>query len=152
AERIAFINKEDYSFTARINPAIKSLDKRGKNVIIVDIPDTIRSNLSISITDAGVSKSDPDADNIVSHLLLSGDLKGYVHNPYYYFNGNDDTVRSHLDLVMLTNGWRRFKWEDLAQGKLPVIKYPRENFLSINAELTGLLPSQIPKNAQLNIF
>ncbi len=152
AERIVFVNKEDYSFTAKINPAAKSVDKRGKNVIIVEVPDTIRSNLSIAVTDAGVSKSDPDADNIISHLLLTGDLKGYVFNPYYYFSGNDDTVRSHLDLVMMTNGWRRFKWEDLAAGKVPLIKYPRENYLSLNAELTGLLPSQVPKNAQMNVF
>src|SRR6266700_4354404 len=113
SERIVFVNKDDYSFTARVNPAIKNLDKRGKNVVIVEVPDTIKSNLSIAVTDAGVSKTDPDADNIISHLLLSGDIKGYVHDPYYYFNGNDDTVRAHLDLVMLTNGWRRFKWEDL---------------------------------------
>ena len=152
AERITFVNKEDYFFTTRLVPAIKNTERRGKNVVVIDVPDTLKSNLSIAITDAGLSKTDPDADNIVSHLLLSGDLRGYIHNPYYYFTGNDDTVRSHLDLVMLTNGWRRFKWEDLAAGKLPQIKFPRDNYLSLNATLTGLLPSQVPKNTQLNVF
>jgi hypothetical protein len=152
AERIAFVNKEDFFFSSRVTPVTKDLKKRGKNVVVVEVPDTLKSNLSIAITDAGVSKMDPDGENIVSRLMLSGDLKGYVHNPYYYFTGNDDTVRSHLDLVMLTNGWRRFKWEDLAAGKLPTLKYPRENYLSLKADLTGVLPSQVPKNAQMNIF
>jgi hypothetical protein len=152
AERIAFVNKEDYFFATRLVPVIKNTERRGKNTVVIDVPDTLKANLSISITDAGLSKADPDADNIVSHLLLSGDLRGYINNPYYYFTGNDDTVRSHLDLVMLTNGWRRFKWEDLAAGKLPVIKYPRENYLSLNATLTGVLASQVPKNTQLNVF
>jgi hypothetical protein len=152
AERIAFINKEDYFFTTRLIPAIKNTQRRGKNVLVIDVPDTLRANMSISVTDAGLSKMDPDADNIVSHLLLSGDLRGYIHNPYYYFTGNDDTVRSHLDLVMLTNGWRRYKWEDLAAGKLPVIKFPRDNYLSLTANLTGVLPSQVPRNTQLNVF
>lgn len=152
AERIAFVNKDDYFFTTRLLPALKNTEKRGKNVLVIEVPDTLRSNLSIAITDEGVSKLDPDADNIVSHLLLSGDLRGYVHNPYYYFTGNDDTLKAHLDLVMLTNGWRRYKWEDLAAGKLPAIKYPRDNYLSLSATLTGLLPSQIPKNTQLNVF
>jgi hypothetical protein len=119
---------------------------------VIDVPDTLKTNLSLAITDAGLTKADPDADNIVSHLLLGGDLRGYIHNPYYYFTGNDDTVRAHLDLVMLTNGWRRFKWDDLAAGKLPVIKFPRENYLSLNATLTGVLQSQVPKNTQLNVF
>jgi hypothetical protein len=152
AERISFVNKEDYFFTTRIVPTLKNTERRGKNTLVIDVPDTLKTNLSIAITDAALSKADPDADNIVSHLLLSGDLRGYIHNPYYYFTGNDDTVRSHLDLVMLTNGWRRFKWDELAAGKLPVIKYPRENYLSLNINLTGVLPSQVPKNTQMNVF
>lgn len=152
AERISFVNKEDYFFTSRVVPITKSTERRAKNTIVIDVPDTLRSNLSLSITDAGLTKADPDADNIVSHLLLSGDLRGYIHNPYYYFTGNDDTVRAHLDLVMLTNGWRRFKWDELAAGKLPAIKYMPEKYLSLNATLTGVLQSQVPKNTQLNVF
>ncbi|OQP67760.1 hypothetical protein [Niastella populi] len=152
AERISFVNKEDYFFTTKVVPVAKSTERRAKNTLVIDVPDTLKTNLSIAITDAGLTKADPDADNIVSHLLLSGDLRGYIHNPYYYFTGNDDTVRAHLDLVMLTNGWRRFKWDELAAGKLPVIKFPRENYLALNATLTGVLPSQVPKNTQINVF
>ncbi len=152
AERISFVNKEDYFFVTKVVPVTKSTERRGKNTLVIDVPDTLKTNLSIAITDAGLTKADPDADNIVSHLLLSGDLRGYIHNPYYYFTGNDDTVRAHLDLVMLTNGWRRFKWDELAAGKLPVIKFPRENYLALNATLTGVLQSQVPKNTQLNVF
>lgn len=152
AERISFVNKEDYFFTSRVVPITKSTERRAKNTLVIDVPDTLKTNLSLAITDAGLTKADPDADNIVSHLLLGGDLRGYIHNPYYYFTGNDDTVRAHLDLVMLTNGWRRFKWDDLAAGKLPTIKFPRENYLSLNATLTGVLQSQVPKNTQLNVF
>ncbi len=152
AERISFVNKEDYFFATKMVPVTKSTERRGKNTLVIDVPDTLKTNLSISITDAGLTKADPDADNIVSHLLLGGDLRGYIHNPYYYFTGNDDTVRAHLDLVMLTNGWRRFKWDELAAGKLPTIKFPRENYLSLNATLTGVLQSQVPKNTQIERF
>lgn len=152
AERIVFLNKEDYFFSTRVTPVLKDAKKRGKNVIEIEVPDTLRTNLSIAVTDAVISKADPDADNIVSRLLLGGELKGYIHNPYYYFLGTDSTIRGHLDLVMMTHGWRRFKWEDLAANKLPVIKYPRENYLSLSAELAGVATSQIPKNTELNVF
>lgn len=152
AERIVFINKDDYFFSTRVTPVLKGTKRRGKNVVEIEVPDTLRANLSIAITDAGLSTADPDADNIVSRLLLGGDLKGYVHNPYYYFLGTDETIRGHLDLVMMTHGWRRYKWEDLAAGKLMEIKYPRENYLSLSAELAGIPASQIPKNTELNVF
>jgi hypothetical protein len=152
AERIVFLNKEDYFFSTRVTPVLKDAKKRGKNVIEIEVPDTLRTNLSIAVTDAAISKMDPDADNIVSRLLLGSELKGYIHNPYYYFLGTDETIRGHLDLIMMTHGWRRFKWEDLAAGKLPVIKYPRENYLSLSAELAGVATSQIPRNTELNVF
>lgn len=150
AERIVFINKEDYLFDAAINVGAKNVNKRGKNIITVEVPDTLRSNLSISITDAVMA--DKGEDNIVSRLLLSGDLKGYVHEPSYYFNVVDDSTRYYLDLVMLTNGWRRFKWQDLAAGKFPEIKYPRDNYLSLKGEVLGVPSSQIAAGSSINAF
>jgi hypothetical protein len=150
AERIVFINKQDYVFDATIIPGVKNTNKRGKNVITIEIPDTLRSNLSVSITDAAMA--DKGEDNIISRLLLTGDLKGRVFEPSYYFNVVDDSTRYYLDLVMLTNGWRRFKWQDLAAGKLPVLKYQRDNFLSIKGEVLGVANSQVPPGSTLNMF
>ncbi len=150
AERITFINNNDFTFTPNVITLGKNLEKRGRNIITVDVPDTLKTNLSIAITDAGVG--DDGQDNIISRILLTGDLKGYVFNPAYYLSSDADSVQQHLDLVMMTNGWRRFKWEDLAAGKLPVIKFPRENYLSLKGELLGLQPSQIPPNTSLNVF
>lgn len=148
AERVIFINRgDDYVFDALINPVVKSTAKRGKNVVIVEVPDTLRSNLSIAITDAAMA--DKGESNIISSLLLTGDLRGYVHEPSYYFNVVDDSTRYYLDLVMMTHGWRRFNWSDLAAGRLPEIKYPRDNFLSVKGEVLGM---QIPTGAMLNMF
>jgi hypothetical protein len=150
AERIVYINKEDYVFDAKINVGTKNVNNRGKNVISVEVPDTLRSNMSISITDAAMA--DKGEDNIISRLMLTGDIKGYVFEPSYYFNVVDDSTRYYLDLVMLTNGWRRFKWNDLAAGKLPTIKYPRDNYLSLRGEVLGMQASQIPVGSSINAF
>ena len=116
------------------------------------LADTAQSNLSLAITDAEVDGNRPWDDNIISNLLLTGDLRGYVKDPYYYFQNNSDSLSQQLDLVMLTHGWRRFKWEDLARGKSPVIKYPIENFLSLNAEVLGIQYSRIAKDESLNVL
>ncbi len=152
AERISFINAEDYNFTVRVNPVDKDLRKRAYNSLVVEVPEEMAANMSISVTDASASTTGPDDDNILSRLLMTGDLKGKIYAPYYYFLGNDEFMREQLDLVMLTNGWRRYDWEKLVAGKFPEIKVPNEEYLSLKATLSGLLPSQVPANAQLNVY
>jgi hypothetical protein len=152
AERVCFINNHNYSTAAKLSMSAKSLKKRGRNVLEIELSDTAQSNLSVAITDAEVDGNRPWDDNIVSSLLLTGDLHGYVKNPYYYFQNNSDSLYQQLDLVMLTHGWRRFKWEDLAMGKTPVIRYPIENYLSLNAEVLGIPYSRISKDESLNVL
>jgi hypothetical protein len=38
---------------------------------------------------------------------------------------------------MLTNGWRKYNWDQLAQGKLPAIKHERDQYLRINGQLNA---------------
>lgn len=143
AERIIFLHLQQSSFITDINTALKDLNKRKKNVIQVDVPDTLACNLSISVTDASINTAIKDADNIISHLLLTSDIKGYVHNPGYYFSGDADSLADHLDLVMLTNGWRRFKWEQVLSGTHPDIKYVPENYISVQGKIFGLTANQL---------
>jgi hypothetical protein len=142
AERIVFINLHDYSFTAGIETLIKDTGRRKKNIIQIDIPDTISCNLSVSVTDADLDYNQA-ADNIYSTILLTSDIKGYVYNPAYYFSGNADSVADHLDLVMMTNGWRRFKWNEVLADHFPELKYLPENYISINGQVSDVKRSQV---------
>ncbi len=152
AERVCFVNNHEFSFDGKVNMSAKSLHKRGRNVVDIELMDTLKSNLSIAVTDAEVDGNRPGDNNIITGLLFTGDLRGYVKNPYYYFQNDSDSLIQQLDLVMLTHGWRRFKWEDLAKGKVPVIKYPIENYLSLNAEVLGVVSSRIAKDESLNVI
>jgi hypothetical protein len=143
AERVMFINNHDYSFQPQMEVQHWGLGKRKRNEIEITLPDSLlAANLSIAVTDAAIEKD--TTDNIISHFLLSSDIRGKVYNPAYYFSNNSDSVAQQLDLVMLTNGWRRFKWEDVVQGKLPEIKYPHESsFLHLSGYLFGVAKSQL---------
>lgn len=152
AERVCFVNNHEYGLGAKISVSAKSLQKRGRNVVDIELTDTSKSNLAIAITDAEVDGNRPGDNNVITGLLLTGDLHGYVKDPYYYFMNESDSLVQQLDLVMLTHGWRRFKWEDLAHGKVPVIKYPLANYLSLNAEVLGVVSSKIAKDESLNVI
>lgn len=137
AERIIFVDNNDYGFTTSLGVPKKDLKKRGRNEIEIQVPDSMDASLSISVTDAGLAHD--DSYNIISHFLLTSDLRGYINNPTYYFSDNSDSVKSALDLVMLTNGWRRYNWSDIAAGKTPVLKHEREMaFITINGQ--GMFP------------
>ena len=135
AERIVFVNNHQYAFYPALSFPVRSQDKRGKNLLQIDMPDSIAANLSVSVTDAGLLSD--SSSTILTQFLLSGELRGTIHNPAYYFSGSDDSVAQALDLVMLTHGWRTYKWEDIIAGKLPVLPYPKEtDYISIHAKLT----------------
>jgi hypothetical protein len=152
AERIVFVNNHNYRFEPKLTIQTKSTQVRGRNVVEIQVPDTLRSNMSLSVTDAEVDGIKSGDDNIISRLLLTGDIHGYVKDPYYYFKDNSDTLARQLDLVMLTNGWRRFHWDQLRYGKTPVIKYPIQNYLSLNAEVLGVDVSRIAQDENLNLI
>jgi len=142
AERITYINNDDYLFYPEINLLDSGLGKRAKNNLQISVPEGISANLSVSVTDEKI-ESDKN-DNIISHLLLTSDLKGKINNPAYYFLNNSDSISQQLDLVMLTHGWRRFDWQKIVEGKSIEIKYPKDtSYLSLSGKILGASPSQI---------
>ncbi len=141
AERISFINHNDYYFITDLHAVELNLNKRKHNTLQVDVGGSILSNLSISVTDESFSTAPANRDNIYSSMLLSSDLKGYIYDPAYYFSSEEDSVAQQLDLVMLTNGWRRFKWEDLVAGKWPRNIYQPEDFITIYGNVYGPSPA-----------
>jgi hypothetical protein len=143
AERIIFVNHQDYYFITDLNVSLKTTAKRGKNVIQIDVPDTLACNLSLSVTDAAVNPVQAGDHDIYSQVLLTSDIKGYVHNPAYYFSSDADSLSRDLDLVMMTNGWRRFKWEDLLANRWPKINEGPEDYLTIIGKINGLNKSEL---------
>ena len=143
AERIIFANQQDYYFITDLNIALKNTDRRKKNVIQIDVPDTIPCNLSVSVTDATINPPQPGDEDIFSGILLTSEIKGYVHNPAYYFSGTQDSLAKRLDLVMMTNGWRRFKWNDILAGRWPILHYMPEDYLGIEGQILGLTKGEL---------
>jgi len=152
AERVVFVNNHEFLFAPELAVTLKGVNRRGKNTLSINVPDTLKSNLSLAVTDATADGEFPGDDNIVSRLLLTGELRGYIHNPAYYFSGTADSLTSHLDLVMMTHGWRRFKWDALARGVVPVIKNPEQEYLSMKVEVLGVDANKISKDESMNVI
>jgi len=138
AERIVFVNNREHEFGAKLIPQLVTLTKKGKNVFDIFVADTTITNMSVAVTDASLESTQAN-HTIYSDLLLSSELKGKIHNPGYYLSSDADSVTANLDLVMLTNGWRKFNWEKLKASIAPEIKYPVEtDMIRVTGKVYGL--------------
>lgn len=46
-----------------------------------------------------------------SWFLLESDVRGFIEDPSYYFDPSNSERLRDLDLLLLTQGWRDFKWK-----------------------------------------
>ena len=138
AERIVFVNNREHEFGAKLIPQLVTLTQKGKNVFDIYVTDTTITNMSVAVTDASLESTQAN-HTIYSDLLLSSELKGKIHNPGYYLSSDADSVTANLDLVMLTNGWRKFNWEKIKASIGPEIKYPVEtDMMRVSGKVYGL--------------
>jgi hypothetical protein len=138
AERIVFVNNREHEFGAKLIPQLVTLTKKGKNVFDIYVTDTTVTNMSVAVTDASLESTQANY-TIYSDLLLSSELKGKIHNPGYYLSSDADSVTANLDLVMLTNGWRKFNWDKIKASISPEIKYPVEtDLIRVSGKVYGL--------------
>jgi len=68
----------------------------------------LAGNFSISVTDDNDVKIDSNETTIESYILLQSDLKGVIENPNNYFRAENKSKAYELDLLMLTQGWKRY--------------------------------------------
>ncbi len=91
--------------------------------ITIDLTSALNTTPAIADLSVSVYLVDslpaPEQTFIESYLGLTSDLKGTVESPGYYFQNTGLEADQALDNLMLTHGWRRFKWEEVVQTKAP---------------------------------
>ncbi|MBO4801343.1 MAG: hypothetical protein J5545_05695 [Bacteroidaceae bacterium] len=83
-------------------------------------------SLSLSVRDAATQDYLYDSGNILTEMLLASEIKGFVPQPEYFFEKDDEEHRTALDLLMMTQGWRRFDWHTMATPGVFAITHPAE--------------------------
>ena len=138
-ERLVFVNRNE-QVTVALTPAQPTYKNRQKVELTVTTTNSagkpVAANLSLSAVDARLApEADSNGATITSHLLLSSDLTGTIEQPGYYFDPAQKNRVQHLDLLLMTQGWRRFAWTDVLAGTIAPIKYPIEQGLSLTGRV-----------------
>lgn len=144
SERIAFIRRNDL-MNLSIKSDKSSYSRKEKVKMQVTAKNTTtpaEGNFSVSVVDeALVPYNEDDETTILSHLLLTSDLRGFIEKPNYYFNHHDSEADANLDVLMLTQGYRRFSYRNIVADKLPQLNFMAEAGIDITGTLrtnTGL--------------
>ncbi len=154
SERLVYIEKKqdiDVSFTTekklytqkeKVNLTISAKDKKGNPLM---------ANFSIAATDTnGVSENFDDTVNICSYFLMASDIKGKVHNPNYYFNNSNSARLYHLDLLLLTQGWRDFVWKKFPNLNINK-NFKVEKGITIAGKVENLIGTTAKENNQVQM-
>ncbi|MDR1373321.1 MAG: hypothetical protein LBJ17_09465 [Dysgonamonadaceae bacterium] len=98
-----------------------------------------RTPFSISVRDA----ADDDVEygqNIMTYLLLTSEVKGFVRNPEYYFE--QENHDRELDLLLMIQGWRRYSWEQMTGARRFELKYKPEKGIALSGKAVSMARSK----------
>jgi len=114
-ERITFIHHKN-ALNIKISASKPSYVARDSVPLSLQVQSAegkpVVGSLSLSVTDDSQVKINAQQNNILSQIFLSSDIKGNIEDPAWYLNGSEE-AGSAVDLLMLTQGWVGYKWNDI---------------------------------------
>ena len=139
ADRLFFVNNHELD-NGQITLNIPKIDYQPYEAIDLElqVPEGT-DQVSVSIRDAATDDPTYDTGNIMTELLLSSELKGFIPHPDYYFEADDQQHRHHLDLLLMVQGWRRYNYGDLTDGK--PLRYGPEQCLNVDGNVYNTIPA-----------
>ena len=148
-ERVAFIqnndqlnlavtaDKQSYAPGEMVKMNLEAKNQKGEPVT---------GTFSVSVIDESKVPADETAENtIFSDLLLKSELAGYIEKPNYYFINPNYQTNADLDLLMLTQGYRRFEWKRILADKNSDAAYQPEKGFAISGTVKNQAGKPVPK-------
>ena len=138
-ERLVFIQNPDQLkmdvTTAKPTYAPREKVKINLNAQSADSKPVVGAFSVAVIDETKVPFKEEDESTILSNLLLTSDIKGYVEKPNYYFTVVNEKTKADLDVLMLTQGYHRFEWKRILKDDMPPLAYEPEKTLHISGHI-----------------
>lgn len=155
AERLAFVNK-DKQLSISVQTEKEKYLPREKVKMTISVKDDrgipMPASLSMAVVnDQFLSFADDKTGNILSELLLQQDIREKVEEPAFYFDKKQPKADAALDYLLMTAGWRHFKWEKVIDEDMPQLVYAGERAIVAGTVLDASTGKAIP-NAKIKIF
>lgn len=127
-ERLYFkYSKKNLVITASVDPEYKTREKINLNLEIKDEEArSVDADMSMAVYRLD-SLENGESTDIRNYLYLTAEL-GSIESPAFYFSEPLKSRESDMDNLMMTQGWRRFIWNNPGETKqLPIVFSPEHN-------------------------
>lgn len=155
-ERLVFVNhgdqanlsvksdKQAYGKRKEISLNLQAMNSKGQPV---------QGNFSLTVYDEGnVQPLKAYESTISDYFLLGSDLAGKIEDPAYYLKDKSAETLKHLDLVMLTHGWRRFTWKEILSDNQPALAHYAEQGIRLSGKVVKSMGQKGASKAKLKMF
>ena len=156
SERLVFVNNHD-ALNIQIYATNQTFQPRGMIDLNLKVTDArgnpVEGAFSMSVTDATqVQDTSRYGENILTHLLLTSEIRGRVEDPGYYFEADTREKREALEMLLLTQGWRRYLWELAASDSLPRLEYPVDRGFYISGRILNITTRKPVSDQEVTLF
>ena len=156
-DRLAFTGKNDFlEINAKTDKqSYRPYEPVEMEFLITD-KDTNPVNATFSLAVRDGENEVKSNHTILTDLLLMSEIKGYVSNPSWYFEGDDDIRSRELDVLLMVQGWRRYSWNRMAGIEPFEVKYLPEQGIEIHGRTVSyrlFSNKQVPQpNVDVDLF
>lgn len=151
-ERLVFAG-EDRTVNIAVSTDSSAYHSKGKVVVTITATDDqkkpAKANLSLAAVDEESLSS--STGNIMSYLSVESELKGKIENAAAYFDKSNSHRFEQLDLLLLTQGWRSFLWQRIADTAIH-ISYLPEPGISISGRVKTLFGNKPLSNMNITLL
>jgi hypothetical protein len=110
-ERLIYVDKNQ-RFKIEVIPDSSSYGKRSKVTLLIKATGLdgtpIQTDLSLAVLDKEQLIKNSEVHGISAYKLLESELKGHIEDADFYFKDDCTTNKVALDLLLLTQGYRKF--------------------------------------------
>ncbi|AXG71878.1 MG2 domain protein [Kordia sp. SMS9] len=147
AERLVYANLDQ-----KLHVTLKEISKsfyqqKDKVTMKFEVKDQNKNpaiaNFSLSVHDHLYADKNNDYA-MLPHYYLFSELKGHVYDAGYYFNPKNNNREEHLDVLLLTQGWRNYVWNSKQLNYV-------ENSLDFTTNIKGKIYKKLKNGALQNI-
>lgn len=126
AQRLCFIKPNNLKIE-KAEIIGQNLKQTPRSFNSIDLsPESVFKNYTVLVSDD--NSSNPEEENILSSLWLTGDFTTKIDAPAQYFSKNANSEA--LDALLISENWKRFDWNSVLSGPSPSIKTNSKKFLS----------------------
>ena len=154
SERLVFSKNNDMA-KVEFQTNKPNYEKRDNVIMTLFLTDfdgniLLPGHLSVAVTDDTDIAVD-SSTTILSSLLISSELRGYIENPAWYLQ-DDPASEIALDYLMLTHGWRRYNIPEAVKGNLAYPQIPVQESQALSGHVKSLVLSRPVPNSEISIL